>query len=159
MRHHEKDFKFNYDDYKDEELKEKYRNDPIASVELLHNAGWALYALTKRFDSGSVTLFSEVCFSKDMWDAVNYARLWPESFHQEADALLQDALGNISTAHYMIEGVFCLGDKVKPHIAYVSIINEVREALSYIKKAIILIDNYINDVLGGKYGDDSSPKQ
>lgn len=154
---HTKDFKFIYEDYMDEELKEKYRNDPIATMELLNEIGWALYYMSKRFDSGSVVLFSEVCFSKEMWDATNYARMWPESFCPEVDTLLQNALGHISTAHTMIEHVHVVGAK-KYNRAYLSIITETREALSYLKRAIILIDTYIADTLGGKDGDGSSPK-
>ena len=145
------DFKFNYLNY--EETKEEYRNSPILTAELLYNIGWALYALTKRFDSGSVVLFSETCASKDMWDAVNYARLWPESNHPEADHILQEALGHLGDAHYMIEEVYFRtteGASIKTTTAYVSIINEVRFAMSLIKKAVILIDQYIGSALGGK---------
>ncbi len=155
---HTKNFKFMYEDYEDEETKERYRNDPVVTLELLNEVGWALYYLSKRFDSGSVVLFSEVCFSKEMWDALNYARLWPESFYPEVNELLEDALGNVSTAHAMIEEVYAVGVK-KINRAYLSIIIEVREALANIKKAIILVDNYVADNLGGKDGDDSSPKQ
>lgn len=155
---HTKNFKFIYKDYEDEETKERYRNDPVVTLELLTEVGWALYYLSKRFDSGSVVLFSEVCFSKEMWDALNYARLWPESFYPEVNELLEDALGNVSTAHAMIEEVYAVGAK-KINRAYLSIIIEVREALAHIKKAIILVDNYVTENLGGKDGDDSSPKQ
>jgi hypothetical protein len=155
----EEDFKFNYLNY--EETKEEYRNSPILTAELLYNVGWALHALNKRFDSGSVVLFSEVCLSKDMWDAVNYARLWPETNHPEADHLLQEALGNLGDAHYMIDELHhrAAGNiPTKTSTAYVSVINEVREALAHIKEAIVLIDNYIDTVLGGKHGDDPSSK-
>ena len=147
------DFKFDYSRMDHNNTMEKYRNSPILTSELLYNIGWALHALNKRFDSGSVVLFSEVCFSKDMWDAVNYARLWPESNYPEVDAILQDALGHAAEAHYMIDHVYHTtqaGDPPKFHVAYRSITFEVREALTFIKKAIILIDEYINNTLGGK---------
>jgi hypothetical protein len=134
------EFKFNYEDMKDDETKERYRNDPIATSELLYNIGWALHAMNKRFDSGSVVLFSEVCFSKDMWGAVNYARLWPEANYAEVDSLLETSLGHLGDVH------------VKPHIAYTSITKTCREALALIKEAIILTDRYVDETLEGEAG-------
>ncbi len=153
------DFKFNYKDMNHSNTIEEYRNSPILTAELLYNTGWALHALNKRFDSGSVVLFSEVCLSKDLWDSVNYARLWPETNHPEADHLLQEALGNLGEAHCMIDGLHyraACNIPTKVNIAYVNIINEVRAALAHIKEAVMLIDNYIDDTLGGKHGDDPS---
>ena len=153
------DFKFNYEDMSHSDTIEEYRNSPILTTELLYNIGWGLHALNRRFDSGSVVLFSEVCFSKDMWDAVNYARLWPETNHPEADHLLQEALGNLGDAHYMIDELHhraASNIQTKTSTAYVNVINEVRAALVHIKEAVMLIDNYIDEALGGKYGDDPS---
>lgn len=156
----EEDFKFNHEEMNNNETVEEYRNNPILTSELLYNVGWALHALNKRFDSGSVVLFSEVCFSKDMWDAVNYARLWPESNYPDVDAILQNALSHIAEAHYMIDHVYhnatAADIQAAMPRAYRSITTEVREGLVFIREAIMLIDNYIDDTLGGKHGDGPS---
>jgi hypothetical protein len=152
------DFKFNHEDMNHSDTM-RYRNNPILTSELLYNIGWALHALNQRFDSGSVVLFSEVCFSKDMWDATNYARLWPEAHYPEVDAILQDALGHLGEAHYMIDHVYHNAVDVTPKTmprAYQSITVEVRAALTFIREAIMLIDNYVDDTLGGKHEDDPS---
>ena len=151
------EFKFNYEDMKDDETKERYRNDPIATSELLYNIGWALHAMNKRFDSGSVVLFSEVCFSKDMWGAVNYARLWPETNYAEVDSLLETSLGHLGDVHSMIGSLYTQTKFiVKPHIAYASITKTCREALALIKEAIILTDRYVNEALGDKHENEPS---
>ena len=151
--YHDGNFKFNYEEMCSNDTMEEYRNSPILTSELLYNTGWALHALNKRFDAGSVVLFSELCFSKDMWNAVNYARLWPEAHYPEVDAILQDALGHLGDAHYMIDHVYHStldGVPKKVHRAYNSITIEVRAGLVFIREAIMLIDNYIDDALGGK---------
>ncbi len=147
------DFKFDYSRMNHSVTMEEYRNSPILTSELLYNTGWALHALNKRFDSGSVVLFSEVCLSKDLWDSINYARMWPESNYPTVDAILQDALGHVGEAHYMIDHVYHStldGVPKKIHRAYNSITVEVRAGLVFIREAIMLIDTCIDDALGGK---------
>ncbi len=155
MKTYEEEFKFNYKEMCSNDTMEEYRNSPILTSELLYNIGWALHALNKRFDAGSVVLFSEVCFSKDMWDATNYARLWTESNYPVVDATLQDALGHIGEAHYMIDHVYHStldGVPKNIHKAYNSITVEVRAGLVFIREAIMLIDTCIDEALGGKHG-------
>jgi hypothetical protein len=143
----EEDFKFNHEEMNNNETVEEYRNNPILTSELLYNVGWALHALNKRFDSGSVVLFSEVC-------------LWPESNYPDVDAILQNALSHIAEAHYMIDHVYhnatAADIQAAMPRAYRSITTEVREGLVFIREAIMLIDNYIDDTLGGKHGDGPS---
>lgn len=150
----EEDFKFNHEEMNHNKTMEKYKNSPILTSELLYNIGWTLNSLKNRFGSGDIVLFSEVCFSKDMWDAVNYARLWPEVNHPEADHILQEVLGHLGDAHYMIDSLYQrVVDETptKTQTAYRSITTEVRAALALIRKAIVLIDNYIDGALGGKH--------
>lgn len=144
-------FDFKYEDVKDEETKEEHRNDPLASLVLLADVASALLKIAGRFAEGNVALFSEVCESKDIWDCVNYARLWPEANHVKIDHLLQDALAHISDAHFMIEGVWCYGpgeDGRRYRTVFPKIANEIRLALDLIIEAIDLMNEYINDNLG-----------
>jgi len=149
----EKDFRFRHEEVKDEETKEAHRNDPLASLSLLVKAAAALLEMANRFAEGNLSLFSEVCLSKDLWDCVNYSRLWPESHHDRIDYLLQDVLAHISDAHYMIEGVYAMGpgeENTRYKNAFPKIANEIRFALELVREAIGLMDQYIDDNLGDK---------
>ena len=132
-----------------EEEKEKYRNDPIATSELLFHIGWALVDLAEQFEARCVSLFSAVCFSKEMWDAVNFARLWPESNHAKINEVLSDALGHLGDTHFMIESVYAWGERVQTDTTFRNIEMDIKKALTLIRKAILLTDDYINDSMGG----------
>jgi hypothetical protein len=151
------DWKFNYNDVKDEETKEQNREDPFASLELLLHVASSLIGIAKRFSNGNLSLFSEVCESLDLWNATNYARLWPERHHSKIDQILQDALAHISDTHFMIEGVYCLGpgeEQKRYKNAFPKIVQEVRYAIKLVKEAIELLDIYIEENLGG--GDETN---
>lgn len=142
---------FRHKDVDDEETKEKYRNDPFASVTLLGEVISSLQGAISRFEDGNLSLFSEICLSKDTWDCINYARLWPETHYPEVDSLMQDALSHIADAHYMTDGAFCWGpgedNKVYKH-AFPKIAADMKFAIDLLKQALDLIDDYINKNLG-----------
>jgi len=140
---------FRHENVDNEETKELHRNNPFACMELLVEVAAALLSIANRFKEGNVSLFSEVCESKDLWDACNYARLWPEEHYDKVDHLLQDALSHISDAHFMIEGVYVWGDDgTRYKRAFPNIVNEIRFALSLVKEAIELMDDFIDKNLG-----------
>ena len=93
MKRPEKGWEFDSSLMTNEEEKERYRNDPLATADLLFQIGWTLVDLAEEFEMCCVSLFSAVCLSKEMWDAVNYARLWPESNHEKINEILSEALG------------------------------------------------------------------
>jgi hypothetical protein len=141
---------FRHNDVKDEKTKEEHRNDPFASVALLTKVAAALAAFAERFKDGNLSLFSEVCESKDIWDATNYARLWPEAHHDKINHLLQDALAHISDAHYMVEGVYCLGpgeEGKRYKTVFPNVVKDIQFALSLVREALELLHDYINDLL------------
>ena len=143
---------FRHEEVNNEETKEAHRNDPFASVALLGQVASALVSLADRFKDGNLSLFSEVCESKDIWDCTNYARLWPEEHHAKVDELLQDALSHISDAHFMIEGVYAMGpgeEGKRYRTVFPKVTQEVKYALDLVKEAIGLLDLYIDDNIGG----------
>lgn len=142
-------FDFRHNDVNDEETKEEHRNDPFASLSLLTEIAEALNEAIARFKEGNLSLFSEVCLSKDLWDAINYARLWPEAHHDKINHLLHDALSRVSDAHFMIEGVYCSDpeDMEKRYKnAFRNINVNMRGALGLINEARDLLHDYINSI-------------
>ena len=146
-----KTFDFRHKDVNDEETKEKHRNDPFASVVLLGEVISAIANTAQRFRRGEVVLFSEVCLSKDMWDCINFARLWPETHYQEVDCMLQDALAHVADAHFMIEGAWAWGNEDNQVYAntFPKIERDLQFAIDYLQEALELIDKYIYDNFGG----------
>ena len=145
--------KFRHEHVDNEETKELHRNNPFACLELLTEISAALLAIANRFSEGNVSLFSEVCESLDLWNATNYARLWPEKYHEEIDHLLQDALNRLGDVHFMIESVYYWGpgdDFIRYKRTFPKIANEIRFALDMIKEAIALVDAFIDENLGDK---------
>ena len=149
------EWKWNPDWTKDEELKNKYRNDPIAANELLYNIGWTLVPLYEQFASGNVVMFSAMCLAKEMWDATNFARLWSESNHEEVDTYLQEALGHLADAFFMVESMWAW--EKTTITAHASVSNSLKLGLNRIRKAIVTIDWYIYNLSsdGGADGTNS----
>lgn len=147
-----KDWKWNPQNMKDEEKKEKYRQDPIKTSELLYQIIKSLDALLDNIETGIVSMFSAVCLTKDMWDATNYARLWPEQEHDIIDHLLQDALAHIAETHYMLESMWAWDSMGKS--AFRSVTNELKYALLALRKALLEVEVYIyTQTTGGKKQD------
>jgi hypothetical protein len=135
----------------DEEQKELDRNDPVATAFLLYDVLTNVRDLQVNISEGGVSWFSALCMSKDMWDAVNYARLWSEKNHPLADALLNDALSHLAEVHYMIESMWVWDNFSKT--AMRSVTQENTYATSFITKALIEVEHYINTI-GEPNGDD-----
>ena len=136
-----KEWKWNPDWTKDEEKKDVYRNDPIATAELLYNIGWTLVPLYEMLLDGNFVMFSAMCTIKEMWDATNFARLWTEAHNEEIDALLQEALGYFADAFFMIESLWAWEKMTKTGIIH--IVQSLKLGLNLVRKSINELDWYI----------------
>lgn len=152
------EWKWNPDWTKDEDLKNDYRNNPIATNELLYNIGWTLVPLYESFETGNIVMFSAMCTAKEMWDAVNYARLWTEENHEEFDSYLQEALGHLADAFFMIESMWAW--KVTKRTAMSSVSNSIKLALNRIRTTITGLDWYIYNIYKEEpHGNEGGGKQ
>ena len=131
---------------KDNELKDECRNDPIASLERLYKCGRKIILLVDQVEDGSYSMLSLICDTKDMWDAVNFARLWPEAQHAPINELIETSLGHLAEVHWMVEGAFEIKGYIPPNTAAV-IRQEMMHALDLIKRAIDEIEQYVNQQL------------
>ncbi len=128
----------------DEAQKELNRNDPVATADVLYGVIDTIKELQATIADGGVSWFSALCLSKDMWDAVNYSRLWSEKNHPHVDALLCDALSHVAEVHYMIESMWVWDNYSQP--AMRSITQENGYATSFVTKALVEVEQYINTI-------------
>lgn len=136
----------------DDELKDDCRNDPIASLERLYKCGRKIVLLMDSVEDGSYSMLSLICDVKDMWDAVNFARLWPEAQHAPIDELLETALSHLAEVHFMVEGAFELKGYIPNGTARL-VRNEMLFALELIKGSIEEIEQYVHDTLDDNEGE------
>lgn len=129
---------------KDEAQKELNRNDPVATADVLYNVLDTIKELQATIADGGVSWFSALCRSKDIWDATNYARLWSEKHHSHIDALLCDALSHEAEVHYMLESMWVWDNYSEP--AMRSITQENDYATSFITKALVEVEEYLNTI-------------
>jgi len=125
----------------DDDTKAELRNSPLATAEMIHNVILTLIPLQINLGDGTMSWFSALCLTKDMWDATNYARLWPEANHQATDSLLQDAMSHIAEAHYMVESMFAWDKFTIPALTNVS--NELLTGIGFLRKAYVEVEIYL----------------
>jgi hypothetical protein len=138
----------------DDESKAKLRNDPLSTADLIYSIMNTLGPLFNNMVDGTVSWFSAVCLTKDMWDATNFARLWPEANHQRIDVILQDALSHIAEAHYMIESMWAWDRFTET--AMTNVAREISEGITFLKRALLETEYYLYTLQGEKDGDDES---
>lgn len=138
----------------DNNLKEKYRCDPLMCNLLVHDIMMSTQAFAELLEEGHVVIFSAVCLSKDIWDATNFARLWSETNSEEIDTYLQNALSNLADAHYMLESMWGW-DKMTP-TALASVAGSLRVGLGDLGEANVALNWYIYQLQEGNDGDEGS---
>lgn len=137
----------------DDETKTKLRNDPLATADMIYNVINTLAPLLDNMIDGTISWFSAVCLTKDMWDATNYARLWPETNHMSIDSMLQDALANIAESHYMIETMWAWDKFTERGMQNVA--QELSYGITNLKKALLETEHYLYTLEEGEpNGDD-----
>jgi hypothetical protein len=134
-------WEWNPDVMADDETKAKLKNDPLATADMIFNVINALEPLLDNMVEGTVSWFSAVCLTKDMWDATNYSRLWTEASHSKVDHILQEALGHIAETHYMIESMWAW-DKFT-EAAYRSVKTELSYGVTTLRKALLEVEYYL----------------
>ncbi len=139
----------------DEKTKEELRNSPFASLELVYQVVWTLARIIDTIEEGAMVMISLICDTKDMWDATNFARLWPEREHTKIDARLQVALGHIADAHFVIEDTYVKKGYLTQSAARYSI-NDLKSAVTVLDEVYIVIDHYIHNKMEGINEDDGS---
>lgn len=141
----------------DDKLKRENSNSPIATAEMLYNVLWTLVPLHDNLTDGMMSWFSALCLTKDMWDATNFARLWPEYNHQLIDGMLQDAMSHIAEVHYMLESMWAWDKFTEQAIRSVTV--ELEYSISALQKALMEVEYYIYTLTGEQNGDDESRQQ
>ena len=147
------DFYFDPALMEDEELKEELRNDPVATAEILYRVGWALVSAHSCLEQKCISFLSLSQVLADIWCAVNYARLWPESHHEEVDAHLEDALGYVYDAKAMVDSSMAW-EKYTKHV-FLNLANNVKEAIVSIGQAILETDYAITLMMAAKERDNA----
>lgn len=146
-------WEWNPDVMADEETKTKLKNDPLSTADMLYNVINTLEPLLDNMEGGTVSWFSAVCLTKDMWDATNYARLWTEASHDAIDEIMQEALSHIAETHYMVESMWAW-DKFT-ETAYRSVKTELSYSIAELRKALLEVEYYLYKMNEGEpNGDD-----
>ncbi len=147
------DWVWNPDWMKDDELKAKNRNDPLATADMIYHVMHTLLELQEQLSYRMLSWYSAMCLTKDMWDATNFARLWPESNHMAIDTMLQDTLSHIADTHYMIESAHAW-ETFTPYVMR-NLSQELEAALYLLRQALVEVEYYLAMMgEGDKDGDD-----
>lgn len=141
----------------DEKTKDELRNNPFASLELVYQIVWRVAEIIGQIATGGYSMLSLICDTKDMWDATNFARLWPESNHEYIDTRLQDAMAHLAEAYWVIEGSFEWRGHLTESATRYSL-HDLKIAVNMLGEAYEALNAYISDFLEEVDGTDEGRK-
>jgi hypothetical protein len=124
--------------FENEEIKEKFRETPVRSIEMLYISGWKLNNIVTMIENGMIIPWSMSLNLKDVWNQVNFARLWTENENIRQDGELQTALGLINDSKCMIDSMQEWDSFTSTGVR--NVVSSIKLALNTIREIVIELE-------------------